>query len=356
MKRLASFALVAVIAFATSGCKTPGRRLTSTEENDLRSRAIEALRRAVRFKAAGSIRAAGIEVMQRHLGESAYPRIRLALRDDEPGVQFAAILATGRLRDHDSLAKVRAFADDENPSLRIAAYFAMHRLGDTTHTGELAEMLLYAPEATVRRDAAYVLGLLEEPEAIKLLARAMRDKDESVRRQAIESLAMLGNPEAVQQLTFAASSGLAASRVAAIDTLANLEKPELVGTFQYKFKSGEYIEIRLAAARGLGKLGVADGFDFALRSLEFNRPMSGVPQDTPQSQIARVRQAAALALGAIRDRRALPALRKQLNDSFDPRVQLAAADAILDIIGPSVGVHLRTQKDRSRSSARTDKP
>ena len=46
----------------------------------------------------------------------------------------------------------------------------------------------------------------------------------------------------------------------------------------------------------------------------------------------RVRQLAAMALGAIGDHRALPALRRRLNDPSDPRVQVYAANAILEIL------------------------
>ncbi len=108
--------------------------------------------------------------------------------------------------------------------------------------------------------------------------------------------------------------------------------PELEKTFEYKFADGEYLETRLAAARGLGKLNRDDGLRLALAALRFDRPERGVSSDSPKNQIMRVRQLAAATLAAIGDARALRPLRDQLDHSNDPRVQLAAADAILDIL------------------------
>ena len=328
-----AFAAATGTSFLVAGCVVIPYELPPNQQVALRDRAIEAVKRAVRYPHAGSVRAQGIEILQRHLAEYAFPWIRLALNDEEPGVRFAAVLALGKLGDMQSYQNIRRFADDQNPSLRIAAYFALHRLGDTSYAPRLPDLLLHSPSPEVRRDAAFVLGLLGERGAVTLLAKAMKDADESVRDQALESMALLKHPQAVQQLTFWASSGPGTRRVTALNTLAELEMPSLEDTFKYKLRDGEFLETRLAAARGLGKLNNGDGFTLSLWALNFHRPQKDAPQDPPKDQIMRVRQLAATALGAIRDGRALAALRRRLNDPSDPRVQLAVADAILEILG-----------------------
>ena len=138
-----------------------------------------------------------------------------------------------------------------------------------------------------------------------------------------------------------------AERLAALNALADLGKRKLANTFTYKLRTGEYIEVKLAAARGLGNLGNSEGFDIALRALRFDRPRRDAGHDPPGEQIARVRQLAATALGAIRDRRALRALRKCLYESTYPHVQIAAADAILRILGGQPSRSGSTPGDRS---------
>ena len=318
------------------GCVAPGRLASRIDETELHKQAVEVVKRAVRYKPLGSVRAQGLEVLQHRLPSEALPWLRNALDDDDPGVQFAAILALGTLRDRTSHSRIHRYAEHASASLRVAVYYALHRMGDTQYSARLPAVLLDDPSAAARRNAAFVLGLLGEANAVKLLAKAMRDKDESVQRQALESMAMLGSGEAIQQLTFAVSSGTGAERLAALNALADLGKRELANTFKYKLRTGEYIEVKLATARGLGILGNREGYRVALRALGFDSPRRDAGHDPPGEQIARVRQLAATALGAIRDRRALPALRKRLYDSTYPHVQVAAADAILQILGGRV--------------------
>jgi hypothetical protein len=105
-----------------------------------------------------------------------------------------------------------------------------------------------------------------------------------------------------------------------------------VDTFRYKLATATHLETRLAAARGLGLLGFDDGFDMALRALRTERPPNEDPNDPPSGQILRIRQLAAAALGAIGRTDALFALKKQMDDPSDPRLQVSAAGAILQIL------------------------
>ena len=82
----------------------------------------------------------------------------------------------------------------------------------------------------------------------------------------------------------------------------------------------------------MGMLGYKRGYSLALQSLNWNKPQSDLPDDPPENQIMRVRSMAAMALGEIGDRGALGRLKNRMQTPDDPRVQLAAATAILKIL------------------------
>jgi HEAT repeat protein len=71
----------------------------------------------------------------------------------------------------------------------------------------------------------------------------------------------------------------------------------------------------------------------ALDALEYKPGDSHLIDDTPYNQAMRVRSMAAQALGDIGEAEALPALQGRLEAQDDPRVQVAAAKAILQVLG-----------------------
>jgi HEAT repeat protein len=73
----------------------------------------------------------------------------------------------------------------------------------------------------------------------------------------------------------------------------------------------------------------------ALASLTY-RASEDIEADTIENRTRRVRQLAAQALGAIGDRRALPGLARMMNEANDPRLQVVAAKAVLDIVNRRV--------------------
>ena len=78
-----------------------------------------------------------------------------------------------------------------------------------------------------------------------------------------------------------------------------------------------------------------EGYELALRALRGMTALRDDPNDRPAEQALRIRLLAASALAAIRSTDALPALAELLEESPDPRVQVAAAQAILMIIESS---------------------
>ncbi|MBL8878527.1 MAG: HEAT repeat domain-containing protein, partial [Phycisphaerales bacterium] len=156
---------------------------------------------------------------------------------------------------------------------------------------------------------------------------ALRDKSGLVAVQASAALAELGESDGIDRLIEYAYGELNA-RMLALQGLAHKPDERARETLTYILRNEEeYVEARLAAARGLGGLNSNAGFELAERHLAHT--------NKDANEQARVRVLAATALGAIGDERALPALRDAAESSGDERVQVAASYAILQILKKS---------------------
>jgi hypothetical protein len=76
----------------------------------------------------------------------------------------------------------------------------------------------------------------------------------------------------------------------ALLTLGHVQQDNRVlPTLRSRLAGSPYLEACLAAARSLGMQGHADGFTLAVKSLNWNEPRPGDPDDTPENQVMRVR-------------------------------------------------------------------
>lgn len=321
-----------MVSVGVAGCLQPANPDHAVHRLPAKRRALEVVSAAINYQANPVVRVEAVEALESSGCGEALPWMRTALSDDHPAVRFAACVALGQLRDALAEVHLRERTNDEDAGVRVAAVFALHRLGHTGQTGHMPTYLLKHEDVTVRRNAALLLGMLGESSATKVLARAMRDSDDGVRQHALEAMARLGNREAKQELTFMTNSGVGSEEVFAINALSATGDPVYVETFRYKLATASHIETRLAAAAALGRHGLDEGFDVSRRALRVKRPVHDDPDDPPADQIMRVRQLAAAALGAIGRLDAMPALKKVMEDAEDPRVQVSAARAILEIL------------------------
>ena len=334
---LALLTCAMVLPVLVTGCASsgPARPALSDDQATMRREALACLKSAITYRQNPAVRIQAIEAMQVAGVNEAVPWIRTALHDEHPAVRFAACVALGVMKDQGTREAMANLADDADPNVRLAASFAAHRLGNTRRSGLMPQLLLDSNDVTVRRNAALLLGLLQEPGVAPVLAKAMKDADLGVRHQALEALVRLGNREAGQELLFMTNAGVGSEEVFAVSALASAKNPIYYDTFAYKFAMASHLETKLAAAQGLGYLGSDRGIELALQSLSFERARPGDPNDSPEDQILRVRQLAAGALAAIGKHEALPALRHIMTDGSDPRMQVSAAEAILAILGPN---------------------
>lgn len=291
----------------------------------------DVLTRALQYPHNPAVRAQAVEALEDVGGEAGRAWIRSAMLDAHPAVRFAACMAVGRNNDASAEAGIEKAVGDEDANVRVAALFARHRLGRKDRTGELTTYLLDHQSVTVRRNAALALGLLGEQAAIKVLARAMRDRDAGVRQHALEAMSRLGNRDARQELAFMANTGVGSEEVFALNALANSGDRSVIETFRYKLANADHTETKLAAARGLAICGSDEGYTIALEAVRSFKPVRDDRDDPAGEQVLRVRQLAAAALGAIGRADANSMLDRELHQSKDPRLQVSLARAILEI-------------------------
>lgn len=312
-----------------SGCASAGGAgVKQTSE-----RAMSCLRYYLPYEHSATARVQALESLAECGSDEVLPWIRLALNDESPAVRFAAAMALGQRDDRTSLNSIRKLLGSREASDQIAAAGALHLLGDTSASGKLADYLFDRSDPTAPRHASFVLGRLGEVGANKILARVVTSKDPGLRSNALESMALLGSKEAKATLVANVYNGLGPEETFALTVLGRLRDRQYHEIFVDKMKTAQHLETKLAAARALGQLGGKEGFDLAMSSLTYTAKKDE-KNDPAENQTFRVRQLAATTLGAIGDRRAVQPLESMLNDADDPRLQIAAAKALMDILGP----------------------
>lgn len=303
-------------------------------DQELRETAVRYIRAGARFPENPAVRAQGIEAVSQVLPpQEASVLIREGLRDEHAGVRFAACMALGEIKNTDARPAIEPLAEDPDASVRVAAYCALEQLGDFSHRRQWVDALRRHPDPSVRRNAALALGRLGNAAVLTFLERAsMEDEDEGVRLQALEAMAHLGDSYAVSRFIHDAHGGLGFKQPFALLTLGHIRGEQVLATLHSRLRHAPYLEARLASARGLGMQGHDDGYELAVASLKWSSPIQGLADDLPENQIMRVRSMAALALGDIGKREALEPLARLMQSEQDPRVQLAAATAIVMIL------------------------
>lgn len=254
----------------------------------------------------------------------ALPMVQLALDDPNPAVRFAALVTAGRLQLDGVGRRAQAISNDpEQPDyVQAAAIFAAHRCGQEADLGRMAEML-YHPDLRQRSNAAMLFGLSEDPSVIPVLKDAAQQpmwraeplQRELVRLQITEALLNLGEEESLKALQGAAYSSDDEVRVMAVLMLGRAGDRSMRGNLT-TFLAKDPVELRLAAAEALARIGSSEGLPVMLEA-------AAMEQSTVRGQ-------AAFALGQLtQNEQAAAALLKLLDDP-DPAVRIAAAAAVLD--------------------------
>jgi len=334
--RIITVSLLSAVVLTTGCGGTLRSALPPDAQRTFRNEAMDFLKHAA-FSDEPVVRMQAIEAFQEVAPREGFQYIEGNVNNGYAGVCFAAVMAVGTLRDSSVLERVRTLAEDADPNVRIAALYALHRLGDQRRTSELSDFLQKHRDARVRANAALAIGRLKEPGSAHVLNLALRkEQKDAVKLQIMEALALLGDKAGIERLRFAGHSAAPDQSALALMFLANAGCEEAEDLFRYRLDVADQPEIKLQAARGLGKLGHDDGLDLALAYLFFNSPDHGRKNDPPEQQIVRIRALAALALEAIGNPQALPALQRAFHQAGQPDlVRLAIARAAVAIVDRS---------------------
>lgn len=256
-----------------------------------------------------------------HLPGRAASLIAIGLRDRVAAVRFASLAMMGKLRLRAMSSSARPLLNDQNMSVRAAALFALHMCG---HKVDLSPMAGYlgSEDAGVKANAALLMGMMGdrmsrsmvEDQAAKPMSRSTsQERRVLVRLQFAEALVRLGDEKSLDPVRAGAFSQYPEVRVLAVSMLGRLEdrlmEPSLVGMIKKR-----PVELQLAAADALARMGRYDGLEVVL--------------EASTSNLQAVRAQAAMTLGRFRQPQAVGALVRLLDDQSQ-QVRVAASAAVL---------------------------
>ncbi len=253
------------------------------------------------------------------------PKVQRLLKDDFVPVRFVAAKAVGDLKYSLAKSEIMQLLKDEDGNVRIAAAYAATRLGSAENFNILLKAIA-SSDRTVRANAALLLGKSGDKSALKFLYWALRrnDSDDKVRFNAIEAIARLGDERIYPKLWAMLISARPDDRVTGIRAMGAL------GTVQAKdslitMLDDDVLEVRLAAAEQLGKLGDSTGEPEVLDVFTKN-----LARGMGKGDAERVKARAALAIGEI-GTASLTKFLPQLLRSESKFVRIAAAKAVFSV-------------------------
>ena len=323
--RWASLALVAA-GLLCGGCQGMSAEVAPQQRAQLEQRALGLLLRAAQSGLDAVIEANAIEALSDVAPDAGLPAFHAALDSSSPLVRYAGCVALGKLRHLPALKNFRRLLDDPDPRVRLAAAFAAYRCGDRGQARLLVQMMNDHPDEKVRAEAARLIGELGEPKALKRLRlAAMREQSDYVIVHIESAMAKLKDRDSLDRIIQYALKSDAVTILLSLQTLAELADPRARRALEYRLHNeADYLQMRLLAARALGRLGVDDGYELALSALNHKA--------RDANETMQIRSNAALALGAIGRADALAALKHLAETESDARTQVAACYAICQII------------------------
>ncbi len=269
------------------------------------------------------IRANAVEVVVTTRQVRFMPQVQKLLSDEAVPVKFLATMAVGDLEYTIARNDVGPLLNDPNPNIKMAAAYAMMKLGDAQFYKVFRDQVT-SEDQTVRANAALLLGKSGQKDAIRFLYWILQrpDSSDKVVLQALESIAMQRDERIYPKLWSRLISAYADDRLLGIRAMGALGTEQAKNAIVTMLDDG-ILEVRLAAAEQLGKLGepigeakVAEVFDKNLMA-----------EMDPESQF-RVKVLSALAIGEIGSESLRKHLPQLLQDPSKP-VRLAAAKAVL---------------------------
>ena len=257
-------------------------------------------------------RAACVELASRR-DPSTVSAIESATRDKVPAVRSVALAALRALRGKESLPRlIQALQEDSIPEVRWRAAIELEAAGDKQAVPALIEALK-DKSRLVRSGAAEALKGLPDPRAVQPLIRTLRDKDTAARRAAAEGLGLIGDRAAVRPLTRTLFIHDFQTRRRAVRSLQQLKDPASSPALVAALKDWDP-QIRTTAVQSLTEFGGRRVVPTLIRYLRARQPA--------------IRHDAAVALGGLKDPRAIQPLRRRVVREPNETTRLAMAAAL----------------------------
>jgi len=190
-----ALAMAMALALALAGCQWPalwGSESTPAEKPD-KIDPYEVLLDALR---------SGQPLLESLAAETFFDADRPPPREDidpladapDPRVRTIVVALLGTMRRSDLAPVFRRKQQDSDPSVRLAAAFALAMTGDAAQVTALRDALA-SRDLTLRRNAAWLLGLMGEPSAAGMLKLKLDDVDAMVVLLSAEALHRLGSSD-----------------------------------------------------------------------------------------------------------------------------------------------------------------
>jgi HEAT repeat protein len=334
-KQIAAFAAVGLsfmvfIALYCCGCEEATKQgLGATQPHAAPSRELlRAANRILRESLSDTdprARANAVEVCAATKYVPLMPKVQRLLNDRFVPVRFLATLAIGDAEYALAKTDVQRLLQAEDKNVQIGAAYAMYKLGHKEYLKVFRDAVT-SQDQTVRANATLLLG--KSGDRSTLTRRSLwwtlqrKDSNDGTRFQAAEALAMLGDEQIYPKLWAMLISAYADDRVMGIRAMGALGTKRAKNAIVTMLDDA-VLEVRLAAAAQLGKLGEPLGEE-QVQEVYASNLTAGLSGEDLQ----RVRVLTALAIGQIGTEPLKKYLPELLGDA-SKSVRIAAAKAVL---------------------------
>ena len=295
-------------------------------------------------------RAQAIEALARTLGEAAGATYIEGLSDSADNVRCAAALAVGDLAYAPAkgrllqMAKFNVAGAERYWEVYAGVIYALHRLGDSRHVSDLADML-DSPSEEIRANAAMIIGRMGEPSAVKILkSLEAREREPHVRVQVLEALARLGDERSARMLEASVDGQTFGERLVAARALGRMETLRSIMVLKIILANpNQIIRARVQAAGSLARRGEVSDFGYRLCIESARRPREIMeaalkyasggtePVTALQFDVDSLQQLAVISLGWMKRKQAVDMLHPLLK-SPNGGIRVAAAMSILRLL------------------------
>lgn len=182
------------------------------------------------------------------------PALLAGLETDDPCVRRVAARLLGLVDDPETLSALVARATSGSGAARLAAIAALARGPKERVASRTLSALLDDGEVGVRRAAAWALAESGDDDAVAALGTALSDGDLALRENAAWALGRIESREAVEPLEAALDDSEAGVRMNAAWALGSIEDAAAIPALASLLAADTDVEVRHAAAWALGRI------------------------------------------------------------------------------------------------------